>query len=97
MLFELVLVGAFVFSAIYALIEIRSLEQEKVAQEEYYRDLIEQILHSERGSQEHACGLWEELDTRRLEVTGLEHQLEEAREENEVLRARLSEYWIASN
>lgn len=100
MLLELIFVAAFALFAVFAWTRITA--EERTA--EFYRiernaalDELEYRRAFQQSDSEHVSRLWEEVDTRRMEVKGLEHQLQDALDENEALREKLAGYWSMSN
>lgn len=100
MLFELIMVAAFALFAAFAWIKITEAEQVAAFYRMEHHAHLDELEHRrafQNSDSEHLSRLWEELDTRRMEVKGLEHQLDDAREENEALRQKLTAYWSMSN
>lgn len=100
MLYGLAFVAAFALFALFAWMSIT----DSVKRAEFYRGCYEECLDElehrrecQAADSENTSRMWEELDRRRMEVKGLEHQLQDALDENEALRGRLTEYWSMSN
>lgn len=98
--FELILVAAFVIFAVFAWLKITEVENTaefyRMERDAHLNELEYRRAFAESDS-ENVSRMWEELDTRRMEVGDLERNLQDTLDENEALRARLTGYWTMSN
>ncbi|WP_047865413.1 hypothetical protein [Rubrobacter aplysinae] len=93
-------VAAFAVFAVLAWILITDAGRRADFYRNRYRETLAELEVREewrRFDSEYTSRLWEELDTRRMEIKGLEHQLQDVLEENEALHAQLSRYWLQTN
>jgi hypothetical protein len=93
-------VAAFAVFAVLACILITDAGRRADFYRSRYREALTELEVREewrRFDSEYTSRLWEEVDSRRLEVERLERDLEDVLRENEALHDQLSRYWLQTN
>lgn len=100
MLFELLMVAAYVLISVYAYLKVAEADKRASYYEEQRDDTSERVnlvSHLCRMNLDYNAALSEDKEALCKEIEDLESQLEELEEQNVHLRGRLSAHWLTSN
>ena len=100
MLFELLMVAAYVLISLYAYLKVAEADRRACYYEEQRDDTsetVDLVSHLCRMSLDYNSALAEDKEALCKEIEDLESQLEELEEQNVHLRGRLSAHWLTRN
>lgn len=100
MLFELLMVAAYVLIALYAYLKVAEADRRASyykEQQDETADTVDLVSHLCRMNLDYNAALVEDKDALCNEIRELESQLAEIEDQNAHLRGRLSAHWLTSN